>query len=67
MAEGIDPTDPTTEKTLSSQTQGMMMMMMMLISPNTIYMVIQSTQSQTEHNPLNQAVLPPQPVVSQYL
>ena len=24
-------------------------------------------QSQTEHNPLNQGVLPPQPVVSQYL
>ena len=54
MAEVIDPT----EKTLSSQTQGMMMVLMrMLISPNTIYMVIQSTQRQ--HNPLNQAVLPP--------
>ena len=53
-------------KPLASQTQGMMMMMMIiLISPNTIYMVIQSAQRQ--HNPLNQGVLPPQPVVSQYL
>ena len=55
-------------KTLSSKKRGMMMMMMIfmiLISPNTIYMVIQSTQRQ--HNPLNQGVLPPQPVVSQYL
>ena len=52
-------------KPLASQTQGMMMMMIILISPNTIYMVIDWTQRQ--HNPLNQGVLPPQPVVSQYL
>ena len=37
-------------KTLSSQAQGMTMMMM-LISPNTIYMVIQSTQRQHNHLP----------------
>ena len=52
-------------KPLASQTQGMMMMMIIWISPNTIYRVIESTQRQ--HNPLNQGVLPPQPVVSQYL
>ena len=48
-----------TRQHLSSQTKGVMMMVLMmviLISPNTIYMVIQSTQSQTEHNSLNQGL-----------
>ena len=68
MAEGgYDPTDQTTDETtpLIPKKGMMMMIMMIMISPNTIYMVIQSTQRQ--QGPLHQAPLPLQPVVSQYL
>ena len=59
MAESIDPTDPTNEKTPLIPDTGDDIDDDLDLSKYDIYGNLIEPQSQTEHNPLNQAVLPP--------